>query len=401
MSIVDAARGVCDLVWVIDSSDPETASMSRLLRRLGTVVDVAGLSPDEAATTIATENPDGILALADSLLVWTAEVAERLKLPFIDTDTARRLTDKFAQRAALRAAGLPAPGSWVIDENDIDTALSRIRAEATFPAVLKPRHGEGSRDTVSVAALEELTTLFSQVHESTDGTSREFVLEEYIPDADYPIGGEGFAGYVSVESFVYEGEVTHLGITGRTPAAKPFRETGLFIPSAVEDSDKDAILDTAARAATALGVHLGCLHTEIKLTPTGPVVIEVNGRIGGGIPESLEVATGVRFLPIAIRLALNGVVDVDAMPPCTRVGYHLMVQAPESLHRVTAVEGLDDLRAIPGVDDISLTNGPGKEVNWRNGNQGSVFTVFGSVSDHDEFRRLIELVPSLVQITGE
>ncbi|HZE31509.1 MAG TPA: hypothetical protein VE198_08755, partial [Actinoallomurus sp.] len=44
MEVADAAKDVCDLIWVIDTRMPEVASMARLLCRLGTVVDVAGLS---------------------------------------------------------------------------------------------------------------------------------------------------------------------------------------------------------------------------------------------------------------------------------------------------------------------------------------------------------------------
>jgi hypothetical protein len=44
----------------------------------------------------------------------------------------------------------------------------------------------------------------------------------------------------------------------------------------------------------ALGFTDGVTHTEIKLSPTGPKVIEVNGRLGGGmIPYLGLLATGV------------------------------------------------------------------------------------------------------------
>jgi hypothetical protein len=399
--LANAAKGVCDLIWVIDTTDPESLSMSRLLKRFGPIVDVAGLTYDEAAEAISAEHPDGILALADSLLVWTSEVAARLDLPFHSRETANRLTDKFAQRSAFQAGELPVPGFWLIDDADAESSLDRIKAETTFPAVVKPRRGEGSRDTLPVSSFDDLLATYARVRESTAGISRDFVVEEFIPDVDFPIGGEDFAGYVSVESFVQDGQVTHLAVTGRTPGAPPFRETGLFVPSGLAENDKLAVLDTAGRAAAAIGIRLGTLHTEIKLTPSGPVVIEVNGRIGGGIPEILEASIGVGILPLAFRIALGETVHQDPLPAATRVGYYMMVQAPASLHRVTAVEGLDALGAVNGVADISLNRGNGKEVDWRDGNTGNVFTMSGSTADLDEFRHLLVLIDELVDIRGE
>ena len=42
LSIVEAARDLCDLVWVIDSSQPDLGATARLLSRFGALVDIAG-----------------------------------------------------------------------------------------------------------------------------------------------------------------------------------------------------------------------------------------------------------------------------------------------------------------------------------------------------------------------
>jgi biotin carboxylase len=399
LALFEAARGLCELVWVADASRPEVAELTPLLRRLGTLVDVAGLSTVEAAAAVAAHEPDGILALADDALCVTAELAELLELPFHSPATARRLTDKFAQRAALAAAGLDVPGSWVIAGADPAPALAALEGELRFPAVVKPRHGEGSRDTFPVASAAELRTVVALALDD-DGV-RDLVVEEYIADAEGDVAGEGFAGYVSVESFVSAGAVCHLAVNGRTPPAAPFRETGFFIPSALDPSAQGAVLDVAAQAARAVGVTTGCLHTEIKLTPKGPVVIEVNGRIGGGVPELLAAAAGERLLTIAMRLALGETIRLDGPLHCDRVAFLLYVQAPRELRVVTSVEGLDELRALRGVDEVVLRRGPGDRVDWREGNHGHVLSVFGTVEDHDELRRVLGRVASTVDIVGE
>ncbi len=400
MAIKEAAEGVCELIWVIDSNDPEIGSMARLLGRLGDLVDIAGLSLEEAATAVAGARPDGILALADSLLVWTARVAAILELPFMSPDVAARLTDKYTQRVALREGGLPVPGYWQVPESGDRVAWEVFAKEASFPAVLKPRRGEGSRDTVRVDSLQELQAAVAASPDPAGSAPDELVLEEYLRDRPEAAGAD-FADYVSVESIVSAGRISHLAITGRFPPAEPFRETGFFIPAAFNEVQCAAIADVASAAVAAIGISVGALHTEIKLTPDGPRVIELNGRIGGGVPEMLADATGVQLLPIALRLALGQQVVFERMPACTQVAYLLYVQAPLAMTTIREVVGLKRLRALPGVDEVILNRGPGQSVDWRAGNHGHVFSVRGAVPDYETLRSLERYATVEVEIHGD
>ena len=398
LSLVAAAEGRCRLLWVIDTTDHEVASMARLLRHFGTCVDVRGLDLDAASNAVALHSPGHILALADDNLMFTAELAQRLGLCFSSPEVTRRFTDKHAQRAAIARAGLEVPRHWVIDPGE-PASFEEAARDARFPAVLKPRRGEASVDTFPVSSLVELLALWED--EGFSDSTRNFVLEEYIPDASQPLGGSGFAGYVSVESIVRNSRIRHLAINGRMPPAFPFRETGFFIPAALDNALGEEVLHVATRAAQSLGVSVGCLHTEIKLTPSGPVVIEVNGRIGGGVPEMLLAATGVDILAIAFDLALNVAVDVEVpMPSPQQLAYLFYVQSPPDMRHVTSVEGLAELREVAGVKEVNLNRGPGHEVSWRHGNHGHVFSVFGTADDHVELRRVSALISRLVRIEG-
>jgi biotin carboxylase len=401
MEIAAAARDLCDLIWVVDGAiGEEVAPMARLLRRLGTVVDVTGLSVDDAAAAIAAERPDGILALGDSVFVWTAEIAQRLGLAFATPQTAENLTDKSAQRRALREGGLLVPGSWPVPADDDADGWDHLHQEAVFPAVVKPRWSAGSRNTLRVAALEELRTLVAGIAAASADDRAALVLEQYI--ADRPEHqGDRFADYVSVESIVSAGRISHLAVTGRFPPAEPFRETGFFIPSALPADEHAAVLAVATAAIDAVGVTLGTLHTEIKLTPDGPCVIEVNGRIGGGIPEMLADATGLDFMTIAFRLALGETIAFATLPKTTAVGYLFYVQAPTTMRRLVALDGLDALRADPQVEEVLVNRWPGHELDWRMGNHAHVFSVRGAVTDHDALARLAARIAAEVQIRGE
>jgi biotin carboxylase len=308
---------------------------------------------------------------------------------------ARRLTDKFAQRQALQDGGVAVPGFQAVPPEHDQEPWNTFVAGARFPAVLKPRiDNEGSRDTVRVATLDELRAQAA----NTNGT--ELVLEEYLGDRR---GGvrECFADYVSVESVVSHGLISHIAVTGRFPPAEPFRESGFFIEAELSPADRRAALETATAALKALAIETGCCHTEIKFTPEGARVIEVNGRIGGGVPEMLSDITDMELLKVAMRIALGEEIEYERPLMPERVGFLFYVHAPSWMRRVTAVEGLEQLCADARVTGGILNRGPEQAVDWREGNHGHVFSLRGTVADHDELEEIDRRVHTEVQIDGE
>jgi hypothetical protein len=66
----------------------------------------------------------------------------------------------------------------------------------------------------------------------------------------------------------------------------------------------DELLRVLAEAHRAAGVRDGITHTEVKLTDRGPVIVEINARIGGDlIPYLGRLATGVDPAYVAVDLA--------------------------------------------------------------------------------------------------
>jgi len=90
-------------------------------------------------------------------------------------------------------------------------------------------------------------------------------------------------------------------VTGRFPLAPPFRETGSFLPSDLGPADQDAVVALAGAASEAMQVLNGLLHTEIKMTPEGPRIVEINGRVGGGISGMIARLGGPSLHVWAVR----------------------------------------------------------------------------------------------------
>jgi biotin carboxylase len=392
--LMEAAHGLCSVAWVVDDTVDDSAAAARVLGRFGTVVDVSGMDSAQAATAVSLVDPAGIISFKDKRLRFTSGLAAALGLPFHSPQVARRLTDKFAQRQALQDGGVPVPGFQTVPHEYEQEPWETFVAGARFPAVLKPRiDNEGSRDTVRVATLDELRAQTA----STNGT--ELVLEEYLGDRS---GGvrDCFADYVSVESVVSHGLISHIAVTGRFPPAEPFRESGFFIEAELDQADRRAALETATTALRALDIETGCCHTEIKFTPHGARVIEVNGRIGGGVPEMLADITDMELLKVAMRIALGEELHYEQPLKPERLGFLFYVHAPRWMRQISAVEGLERLCEDPCVTEGILNRGPGQAVDWREGNHGHVFSLRGTVADHDELEEIDRRVHSEVRISG-
>jgi biotin carboxylase len=373
--------------------------MLRLLRRLGTIVDIAGLSEVQAATAVKELRPDGIVAYADAQMAAAAALGETLGLDYYDRAVTERLLDKVTQRKALGDGGLPVPRCMELPRHPTPEDVDALAAVVTFPVVLKPRYGAASRDTHLAADAAQLRVLVGQLPDSDAGM--DMVVEEFMADpSQHP--SSWFGDYVSVESVVAAGRVSHLAVTGRLPGAKPFRETGLIIPSDYPPKLLDAILEVASDSIAALGIRIGCLHTEIKVTDAGPRVIEVNGRIGGFVAPVLALASpGVDFFEISQRVALGEPVNFEELVPTPEVGYVTVGQPPIGATRVVSVSGLDKVANYPGVDSVALNRRPGAEVDWRLGSHEYIYAVLGRAPDHDAVRAMQHFVDEEVEIVYE
>jgi len=399
MKLAESATTVCDLLWVIDSTGLKDRLLPRLLRKLGLTIDVAGMSEDEAVDALRHAKPDGIVTYADQHIPLASALAGRLGLEYHDAVTAGRLVDKLMQRRALGEGGLPVPRCVEVPRNATQCQVEAAVAHVEFPVVLKPRRGTGSTDTLLAHGAMELWSLIANLGPPSSEPNLAMLVEEYMTGA-VPPPSSRFADYVSVESVVSGGQVSHVAVNGRFPPAEPFRESGFFIPSDFSAAQIDELLALATRAISVLGIKVGFLHTEIKVTPKGPRVIEVNGRLGGSVPEMLALAApGVNLFELSQRVALGKRVFIDGLVPTQAVGYLLTPHAPQWARRVVAVENLDRLGEYPGVKTIFLNRKPGDAVDWRKGSHEYVFSVMGAAPDHEGVLAVQRFIDEHVKVT--
>lgn len=233
----------------------------------------------------AREPPDGALAWDEARVLQVAKLAQALGLPGGDPDAALRTRDKSLTRAALAAAGVPQARSVLV--GTLGEALDAA-GQIGYPVVLKPRAMAASLGAVLVADPGELAAQFA------------FARDTYIPGAwRYDVGvlvEEYLTGpEISVDSAVHDGRVYPMFVARKQMGYPPYFEEVGHVVDARDPllADQD-LLTLVQDTHTGLGFTDGMTHTEVKLTPAGPKIIEVNGRLGGDLIPYLGLrASGI------------------------------------------------------------------------------------------------------------
>jgi biotin carboxylase len=376
--IVEAGTDVCRFLWIVDSRQPGMQHTSALLRRFGKVIDIAGCTMEEIVRLAHAEHPNGIASFWDEDLHMQAWLAAALDLPSPSIRSVARLTDKLLQREAFSEAGVPIPRYTAVREPVDAAEIERLCAViGDFPMVLKPRNGTACRNISSISDVDELVRVLAE-----EDRPSEMILEEQM--ADPPQTSEPYAGRISIDSIVTNGVHSHMGITGLFPMEPPFRSSGGFFPADVPSADVPQLFDMAAAAIGALGSDFGCYRTEIKLTPEGRKIIEVNGRPTGLTPAVVKLAAGLPLMQLCLRLALGEQILVNGPLDCDRVAYRFYREPPMLAQKLLGFTGLEDLSRLPGVVKIDVHKQVGDRVDWRNGSLDKIFQVTGVVADHTE-----------------
>jgi biotin carboxylase len=379
LEIISGAEGICEVVFLYDSSRPGLGDVVEFIEELAECLDTKGMSLDDVADRCHDLRPAGIVTFSEYALRLSSELAVRLALPGHDLETLDRLIRKPAQRDCLARTG--------VDAVRYETARSSAEAGAAmdrigFPVVLKPAIGTHSRDTFRIDDADSWKAL-----EGTLVMREEFVVEELLIGS-FDRTGAQWGDHVSVEYVSFEGEHQHIVTLGKFPLATPFRETGDFHPSTLDATTLTQVQALVARSLDALGVRYGVTHTEVKFTANGPKIIEVNGRLGGGTADLVRKAGGTDPIALAFQVAIGHRPAPRAPMASAGVFFEMSVLSPQDRVRVTKVRGLDRVRAMPALDRVVAVARPGTVVDWRTGSVSQLCTVFGRVRSHDELQAL-------------
>ncbi len=359
-----AAAGVCQPVLVLTE---RTAGAHPDLRRAAEALfPVAVAAHGDVLAAVRPWAVQGVTTFHDQLLEQTAVVAAGLGLPGMPTAHA---WDKLVQRQLLAGAGLTRARALPVDGAE---DLRRGVAALGLPLVLKPRRGVGGE---GVALLHTADDVDYQCARRRQGAQR--VLETMLPPGRHP-AGDRLADFVSVETVHADGAHRHVAVFDKrevtvlrhagADGADLVTVSGDVLPTRLPGPDLDALLRYTSDCMRALDVRWRVTHTEIKLTPHGPDVIEVNGRMGGHLNRLLRLVGGPDLARAALTAALGH--DTGPAQPWQATGYAagLFPSFPRRdgvvRSRVTAA----DLRSLPGVrgiDEVAQAGRPTADTGHR------------------------------------
>ncbi|GAA0664579.1 hypothetical protein GCM10010193_14920 [Kitasatospora atroaurantiaca] len=311
--------------------------------------DLAALTRAVAECVAETPGAAGVFTWNEVLLEATSTVAARLGLPHMSPAAVRNCRDKLTTRQLLLAADVPS--ARFAHVHGQEEALREAEAIG-YPVVVKPRSLAGSAGVVLARDPDELRAVYHHADDAAfpgldplDG----LVLEEYLDGPE-----------ISIDSVVVDGTVHPVNVARKRLGFPPFfEEVGHLVSPWRDEPWADALCELVAEAHRVLGVRVGVTHAEVRLTPAGPRLVELNGRLGGDfIPHLGHLATGVDLTAAAADLALGAEPDLRATHDrCAEVRF---LYPPQD--GVVRFLDLDAAAAVPGVVEVIALAEPGQRL---------------------------------------
>jgi S-sulfo-L-cysteine synthase (3-phospho-L-serine-dependent) len=331
---------------------------------------------------------DAVYSMCDYNLPIAAEVAHRLNCPGLAPAAATTCRNKLRTRERLRETGLPVPrfaNPRHLDE--LHEALTLVG----LPCVVKPMTESASVDVRLCYTRDDAERQFAVITDrplDARGQQRPpgVLVEEYL------------RGYeVSVETVRDGDRVLVLGVTDKQLGPAPvFAEIGDVFPSTLPEAITEACAKAALAGLDAVGHDFGCAHTEIRFVDGVPVIVEINGRLGGDdIPELIHLATGIDIYTESIRLHLGQTANFERT---RRAAAASRAFSPASGGLVRSISGLDIVRAVKGVRSAELRIQCGDVLEAATSNHATFGHVLVTAATPSEAWRLADFATAQIAI---
>ncbi|MFI5497194.1 ATP-grasp domain-containing protein [Actinoplanes sp. NPDC051859] len=374
-----AGTGLSALAWAVEhgidvglvSTDPDRyaaapagdllptlADRGRIFRSADT--DTEALDAGLADWVRASDTPHGVVSIGDRNLPFAAALANELGVPFHPAEAIAVLRDKRLAREHYAALDIRSP-RWAA-VHDVSDALA-LFATVGGPIVLKNVKGSGSLDVLLCRTEEEVRAHHATLIAPGRYLGGELMAEEFVTGPLY-----------SVETVVDNGRCVTLGITDRQLGPRPhFCEVSYTFPAAVPHADADEMVGAVEACAKHFELTQGFLHSEFILTPEGPVLVEVNARLGGGLLAlMMDDCLTVSCWELLCRSALG-----ERLPDVAPTGQYASTVTvyPAEIGIVTDLPDRAAIEESPFVTSVVWSAGIGDEVYPPRDHRGAICQI--------------------------
>lgn len=304
--------------------------------------DLGYLGPaEDAIAVLRAYRPDAVVAGSEWGVTFAETVAQGLGLPTNRPATRAARRDKFEMIEAARRHGL------LVAEQAIaqDAAAAHAWAErhGAWPIVVKPLASAGS-DGVSIchdhADIEAAFANALGREALLGGVNEHLLLQSFLPGPQFIVNTVSWNG----RHRVTDAWSMITAVRGRDVVPGGIQLLDPATPEA------EALILYTLRVLDALGIENGPAHTELKMTPQGPALIETGARLmGAAMDEPSYAAAGLRTQANVFAGVLAGEAEAGFDEECYRLR-RPMTKLLFNFDRhgeIRGTEGLGRLRELP------------------------------------------------------
>lgn len=289
----------------------------------------------------------------------TDELNERLGFPGNDPATSSARRDKLDMLEALAAAGLAhIPYGVASNPQELQEVAERL---GSWPIVLKPINSGNAEDVFVCHNDDEANQALAAVVGKLnfkDQVNKAVLVEAFIDSDEYVVNTVSRDGtHLVTDIWKYDKRI----VPGSTQVCRLRQK---LLPR--EGDVQDALISYTKQALDALGVRNGAGHSEVFLTPSGPVLVETGARLmGGGLPADYYVAA---LEYPQLTALVDSMIDADewerhlALPYRVREEFEIVNLLNERTGTVESIHGLDVIEGLPSFRFVRLAVKPGDHV---------------------------------------
>ncbi|MGZ6503198.1 MAG: ATP-grasp domain-containing protein, partial [Tumebacillaceae bacterium] len=284
------------------------------------------------------EQTVGVVAWDDYHLPPACEIAGKLGLyrPNMDGVIGSRFKD--LTRIRLQEQGEQSPQFVVVTEEATDSPIG-------YPCVFKPVDDSGSVGVRICQNQADFQAAMDFVRARTRNVrgyelARRWLVEEYVEGPEY-----------SAELLHINGEWRLLGVTQKLLTPPPYTvEVGHLFPAPLPADAYERIQEKVLFWLKGIGLDSGAAHVEFRLTEKGPVLMEINPRVGGDmITELIRIVYGFDIVKYLLQVAIGEepTLQLADLKPTGAAAIFFVVSDQTGV--VQEVRGKEQLLALPSV----------------------------------------------------
>lgn len=337
---VPAIKYAKDLGYEIILIDYDKAAVGFELGDINLVIST--LDQDAVLEAAKKYKPDFVMtSTSDGPVRTAAYVNEQLgKRPDLSYEDSKCATIKSFMRDRLKKHHVPIPMYFAVEnEEQFLLAVEKLSGKI----IVKPADNAGSRGVVLADTADSQEQLLETYCYSRDNARNGLVMVE-----EYMEGEE-----VSVEAMTVDGMTTIITITDKLTTPPPFFvELGHSQPSKHSEEVQEQIREVTLQAVKAIGLLNGPSHTEVKITPCGPKIVELAARLGGDFITSklVPLSTGVDMVGNSVLLATGQGVNLEKK--IDKGSAICFIQSKKGVIKELSVEAC--AYELPGIEEIVL-----------------------------------------------